>query len=169
MRIRTLAITCIAALIYLSPKASNAEGGCPEGMYPIHSPGVMGCAPMPVSQPRGPRWTARWGAVATAEENTSINGVSSNEESERRANKVAMTQCRNSGGKKCKVAATYSNSCFYAAAPYDGENRLAGHRRFSWGGQAAEAEASALRDCMEINKTSCRIEYSACSLPVLVE
>lgn len=147
--------------------SSYAEGGCPAGMYPIQSPGVMGCAPFP--QAPGPRWVTKWGAVATDAENLGPHGVSNNENSERRARKLAMKNCRRGGGKKCGISAVYANACYFSAMPHDGQGFVRGRRAFSWGGNADEAETMALGQCESINGRTCRIEYSACALPVLVQ
>jgi len=50
-------------------KQSAAEGGCPQGMYPLRGQGITGCAPMGgVTQPGGAsaagRWLKTWGVVA---------------------------------------------------------------------------------------------------------
>lgn len=167
MRTFKLSLVAVASLATIVLFKARAEGGCPAGMYPIHSPGVMGCAPIPRRpEPPRPRRLTRWGALVTDVSGSGINGVSDNEKTERRATKVALDRCRNSGGKKCEVSATYSDACFYVAAPYQGDKRLPGRRQFAWGADASEAEATALRDCSDLNGAACRIEYSACSLPV---
>lgn len=170
MKLRGAGLWAVLVGAALYPRIGDAEGGCPAGMYPIHSPGVMGCAPMP-SPPSapGPRWLSKWGAVATDAENAGPHGVSNNERSERRATKLAMERCRKGGGKRCEISATYSNACYFSAMPHDGQVFVPGFRHFAWGPRAEEAEGVALEKCQASNHRQCRIEYSACSLPVLVE
>lgn len=164
--IKSLALFGLLVISLASSRSSYAEGGCPAGMYPIHSPGVMGCAPFP--QAPGPRWATRWGAVASDTANVGPHGVSNNESSKRQAKRLAMERCRQGGSKKCKITAVYWNSCYFSAMPHDGREFLRGRQAFAWGGAADEAKALALRDCEKANGRTCQIEYSACALPVEV-
>lgn len=145
-----------------------AEGGCPQGMYPLHAPGVMGCAPIPQARQTGPRWAARWGALARDAAGTGVNGVSSGEKTEGRAIKVAMRACKKAGGTECKLSVSYSNACIFAAMPYSGDRPMPGDRELAWDSDADKARARALGGCQDANRMACKIEYSACSLPVLV-
>lgn len=162
-------ILLAATLLLLLPGKAGALGNCPEGMYPISAPGVMGCAPLPQVQPRGPRWEPRWGAIASDFSGSGLGGYSLEMRSKRTASRQALKYCRAAGGKECKVTITYSNTCIFIATPFLGGRSTGGNSHAVWGGDKMEAERSAIKTCGAEHGVECRITYSGCSLPVLVE
>lgn len=117
----TRIIVILAAL--LPSSAVRAEGGtCPPGYYPMNSPGVSGCAPIPGSggseepEPSGPRWRKQWIALAI---DTSVGavGVALDQPSKSAAKKESVRQCINNGGtvKGCELLAATWNQCLSMA------------------------------------------------------
>jgi hypothetical protein len=89
-----------------------AEGGhcTPIGFYPISSPGVMGCAPIPgygdssqPSQSSPQKWQTRWWAIAVDGRKGSP-GTAVGMQSKVEAESTAMMECRAKGGDNCEVA-----------------------------------------------------------------
>lgn len=147
---------------------AKAEGGCPDGYYPIGggNGGWSGCAPIPGSgggayQPRdpGPMWATKWGAIAvdgTTGKFAGIEGLSS----ERKANKAAIKECRKNGGKQCKVIAAYYNGC---GAMAWGDSKVTSYM----GPQRQEAIDLAVKSCSK-ETTNCQAYYAGCSYPVRI-
>lgn len=147
----------------------NAEGGtCPQGYYPVNSPGVMGCAPIPDygSQDSGdspyeptPRWKTQWVSIAFG-----VNGlgVAPNMPSKRKAEKAALDKCREMGGMDCHINLTTYNQCVAVAG--------GGHTAPTAGAADLKtAESLVMEDCVKdpANK-ECKVYYSACSYPIRV-
>ena len=156
-------LVCVLAVLAVLPTSSPAEGGCPAGMYPIHSPGVVGCAPIPVASE--PRWASRWGAVARNKDALAVAGVAEGERSEARATKVALKHCKRAGGTNCQVVVVYSDKCFVSAMPTDGKNLVGGLRGSAQGHPLARVRQVALDQCQAMNNMPCDVEYAGCSLP----
>jgi hypothetical protein len=145
-----------------------SDGYCPPGMYAIHSPGVIGCAPIPgATAPPPERAVDYWGALATDMAGSGINGVAADLSSRRAANRAAIESCRAGGGRKCKVVATYVNSCIVVATPVRDGVRAAGRFTYQLGPQPERLKAPAIRLCMELNGLGCEIGYQQCSVPIL--
>lgn len=148
-----------------------AEQGCPAGLIPTgQAPGPI-CVPMPgygiggaspvQQQPRGPRWSDRYGAIAADYAHGKF-GTASNMSSNRKAVDSALAERRAKGGvaEECKKGLhSWANGCGAVV----------------WGDQYAvtrsaaseeQASAAALKECGE-NTSDCRVYYSACSLPVM--
>ena len=152
----------IAPLLGASGVA-HAEGGtCPSGYYPVNSPGVMGCAPIPNSggdaaQRAAPRaaWVDRWGAIAT-DGPSAILGSSAGMRNKRQAEKAALAQCRGKGGAKCEIDLAFFNQCAVL---------VTGDSRYLTQGAATIEEATRI-GVERCNKTdvNCRVYYSDCSL-----
>lgn len=142
--------------------AESAMAGCPDGTYQESTRDVVYCVPLPgqsAQQPTGPGWLSQSGAIAYGGGGFgSARGVVS----KRKAEKVALHQCRESGGGKlCKVAFTYSNQC---AAYAIGENYFVG---IGHGSEQRAAERDAHHNCSG-NDAQCRVTYSACSYPAQI-
>lgn len=149
-----------------------AEGGsCPAGYYPIGGQGAMGCAPIPNYQGTDQRgsvapqaqWLKTWGAIAideTASEGGigTVTGLSDRQA----ADAAALSQCRSSGGSdQCELLLSYQNQC---AVIVSGAKYLNAHSA-----ETVElASSSAIQQCSQ-RTTDCKIYYSACSAPVLVQ
>ena len=145
----------------------HAEGGtCPPGFYPVNSPGVMGCAPIPNNDrtsaqtaPAAPRWKTTWGAFATDGPSAAL-GASVGMPNKRKAEKFALAQCREKGGKNCEIDMTFYNQCAVL---------VTGDRVYNTSHAATVEEASRLgiAEC-EREDVNCRVYYSDCSLPVRI-
>lgn len=157
-------VLCLFALLYAN--TALAEGGtCPPGYYPVNSPGVMGCAPMPggTGEPldTGPSWMTTWGAIA-ADSDSQIVASSYGQHSKRKAESTAIKECRAKGGsKKCKAWISFYNQCGVMAA---GDSQATTYRA----GTAEEASREVLKRCSTLT-SNCRIIQTACSYPVRVQ
>jgi len=98
---------------------------------------------------------AGYGALAH-EESSGKFGLSSNEESQKKAEEVALKIC---GGNKCKII-------FRTAARQCGAIALAGTGT-GWGAgkhqQRARAELAALQNCQKHTKGQCKIKAAECN------
>lgn len=158
------------------PGISFAEGRCPPGQYPIGGQGAGGCAPIPGSAggpessspvPTG-KWETRWGAIAedTATGNKGGNlatGASVAQQSKRAASSLALSRCKDEGGKKCEVRLTYYNQCVAMADPV-GERGPGAITVASRAETDTLAKSNALAECQSSGGQQCAIVYSACSL-----
>lgn len=141
----------------------NNGSPCPSGMIP----GEGGCF-SPTDDSRsgqgsstsaytGPLWQDRYGAIAESE-STVAAGVAQNLSSKRAARKAALQDC---GKSDCKIKLEVRNSCLATA----------------WGGGVSgyatktdlrAAEAVAIDSCVGNGGSDCKVQYSACSLPLRV-
>lgn len=128
--------------------------GCPPGVVP----GQPGCGGSDEdSSYRGPIWQDRFGAIATSS-TTTAGGVAANMSTARAARKKAISDC---GASDCKISMETRNGCL--AAAWGGG--IAGYGRDA---DLRSAEAAALESCKSGGGTDCKIDYSACSLPVRI-
>ena len=140
-----------------------AEGGtCPEGYYPVNSPGVMGCAPIPGSglpQEQVIEWEDRWISVAFGKNGF---GAAVDMPSKRKAEKLAIANCKQMGGLDCHINLTTYNQCIAVAG--------GGHTAPTAGASNKKiAESIVMKDCADDRlNSSCEIYFSACSYPVQV-
>lgn len=147
-------------------KIALAEGGtCPSGYYPVNSPGIMGCAPMPggSGQPpdTGPSWMTTWGAIA-ADGDKQIVTSSFKHGSRRKAESTAIKECRAKGGsKKCKAWVSFYNQCGAMAA---GDSQAVAFRAPT----VDEASRGAVKDCAT-RTLNCKVIQTVCSYPVRVQ
>jgi Domain of unknown function (DUF4189) len=139
-----------------------AEANCPDGYFPIGDQAVQGCAPIPTQggggmpPDPGPFWAKRYGAMVIdlmAGKYAGVDGYSSL----RRAERAALSRCKSSGGKKCKVFGTYSNQ--WGALAW-GDSFTQAYRAPT----LEEATGAAVRLCSE-KTTNCGVFFSGCSYP----
>ena len=145
-----------------------AEGNCPAGMYPIGGQGVMGCAPIPRSSPRVKArpeliWIAKWGAVVSSD--IDVVGLSTGFADERGAVQAALEQCRERGGRNCKLDMAYNNTCVAAAIPSRNGVPLGGQAWLQTGLDLDAIKAAAVDLCSKSNRKSCEVAYTNCALP----
>lgn len=151
-------------ILFAAPLTVHAQ--CAPG---IPGAGNPGCIPptlsnSPYAQGNGndyfpanapqPKWEDRWGAIAF-DEATSRAGVSANQTSQRGAESMALSNCREAGGKDCQVNVTYHNQCA-AVAQKPGGGRIGVSR----GPSIEEASNVALKNC---GSDTCRVAYSNCT------
>jgi Domain of unknown function (DUF4189) len=143
-----------------------AEGGCPPGTYPANPPATNVCYPFPdqannqSSQQPQARWETRWGAVAIDNVAGAIGAVTGLK-SKRQATKAALLECRQKGGTKCLLNITYSNQCIVMTL---------GSKTYNL--TRAESIEVATQKSMEkcnAENSDCRVFYSGCSLPELIQ
>lgn len=151
-----LALAAGALTILALTRPAFAEGACPAGYYQ-NSPsgyGYIGCAPIP-EQPPPVRMILRWGAVAGDDDGHW--GMSESRRFRLQATREALKRCRESGGKGCRLAQVYGDSCVAIASDSNTASVLARQTR-------EEAKAAALKDCEGYARGGeCAIKYSACS------
>jgi hypothetical protein len=146
---------CVAALLICGDVF--AEVNCPPGYYQTGATDFVGCAPLPgaagaAATHPGLSWSSRWGAIATA---SGAFGTANNVSSARKAEKMAMKQCRANGGKNCRVNLSFSNQCV----------ALAWGNTFNsakYATDIAQAETMAMNSCSR-DTQNCKVFYSACS------
>lgn len=144
-----------------------AEGRCPPGQYPVDSPGVSACVPIPGAgeddhPPPPPRavWATRWGAIAIDDTNGGMGAVT-NMPTKALAERDAIMQCRTKKGVGCALTLVYYNQCGVIAW---------GDTGYTGAGAATIAEAShrAIQTCAR-STSNCRIYYTACSPPERIQ
>lgn len=143
----------------------NSGSPCPPGMIPgygtCYSPSDPDRDGQSTQNVRriGPRWQDRFGAIAV-DSKTGSAGWMSNARSKQDAYKGAIDDC---GGGGCEVRIQVRNGC--VAAAWGG-----GISSYAAKASLQEAEAVAMGKCKN-NGTGavCKLQYSACSLPVRVQ
>lgn len=139
---------------------ATAQTACPMGV----SPGDPRCGPSPSATGQNPlahvpqvNWDTRWGAIAADGISGSL-GTSVNMKSRRKAQKEALSKCREQGGSKCAIDITYYNQCAVM---------VLGDKKYNTASAATINEATELgmRGCQESN-SDCRVYYADCSWPV---
>jgi hypothetical protein len=155
----------VAACLVLSFQLARAEGGCPPGMIP-YRPGTdpSVCGPMPstgtATVPVGPQWVSRWGAIVS--DGSGTYGIAAGAESKFGAKSKAMEDCRQRGGKPCKLQFAYRDQCAVVVSTTS--------RSFSRGAATEELAASlAIDECQKSGSGECWVYYTGCSLPVRVQ
>lgn len=154
-----------------------AEQGCAPGFYPGGAqPNGPICVPIPgygtsssaVPQPRGSQWQLTWGAIASDSE-TGATGVTVGHFSKGKAKREALAQCASIGGVACKIVLAYKNQCAVIADPVENGQAVAGAGISQGGPSIAVATELAISSCSAKNDgRECKIVYSDCTVPVLV-
>ncbi|WP_354520813.1 lysozyme inhibitor LprI family protein [Lysobacter enzymogenes] len=108
-----MATSALAISALIRPAA--AEGACPSGYYQSNQSGYgyVACAPIP-EQPPPVRMILRWGAVAGDDDGHW--GMSESRRFRLQATREALKRCRESGGKGCRLAQVYGDSCVAIAS-----------------------------------------------------
>lgn len=168
MKILNAILLSLLAFVTLT-RSSYAEGGCPPGMIPYSGNNLSSCGPIPPGyygssegKPEAlpPEWSSRWGAIATyAPEG--ILGTSNNTLSEELAEKLALKDCQNKGGKECKLEVVYDNKCA-AVVVGDGGYVVTSRPVEDEAVQAGVAVCGG-------EKEHCHAYYTACSRPVRIQ
>lgn len=164
----------LLCLLMLVAEFAHAEGNCPDGYYPIGASqgqqGPQGCAPIPDYNQQSveqlppirweSKWESRWGAIATDATKGSL-GTATNLPGKQEAERAALSNCASNGGIQCKLQLSYDNEC--AAM-------VLGDKVFNVTADATVDKAikAGLNSCIAANDHTCRVYYSACSLPVRI-
>lgn len=153
----------IVVLLMSVSYQARAQVGCPPGYYPIGggNAGWHDCAPAgnSASPPEpGPRWATQWGSIAAGKGGY---GKALGSSRKSKAKREALRECKASGGRKCEVLLIFYNQCGALAWGNTGNATFRAPN-------AADAEAGALTECAK-HTTDCRIFFSGCSYPRLVE
>lgn len=143
---------------------ASAQTACPQGV----KPGSSQCLPTGVSgeQAAPPlHWRNTWGPMAEDEENGYV-GTSAGQLTKAAARREAKRKCVAMGGINFKPAYEYKNSCAVVAEPIDAVGKsIAYHQN---GRDVEEASSLALPKRVALNARVCKVNYSNCSHPVLV-
>jgi hypothetical protein len=109
------------------------------------------------------QWLKTWGAIAI-DETASDGGIGTvtGLSDKNTADAAALSQCRSSGGSdQCELLLSYQNQC---AVIVSGAKYLNAHSA-----ETVELASSwAIQQCSR-RATNCKIYYSACTAPVLVQ
>jgi hypothetical protein len=116
------------------------------------------------AQPLRPQivWASRYGAVAY-DSVSGAEGHTTDQTSKSQSESTAVSLCAQHGGKSCKVLVSYYNQCA-AIAQVQGGGQMGTGRSL----HSQQAEQLAMEACGQA-QTTCKIVYSACSLPVRVQ
>lgn len=162
-------ITTILFSFFFVVGAAQAEGNCPDGMYPIGGQGAQGCAPIPgyvdesYYEPRyQPRWHTMHGAVAVDGANHQW-GATSNAKSQAEAVAAALRTCSAGGKYQCKIDNWHSNQCVALAWPLSPGSLIVTDNGVS----ADLAAQKAMARCESGSEEGCKLEYSGCSRAAL--
>ena len=163
----------VAACLLGAGMAAHAEGGCPDGQYPVSGQGWQACYPIPgydqqqsaTGQTQAPpeKWVDHWGAIATYGPTTSL-GTSINMTSRSEAEQTALTNCRAQHGSPCVIQTAYRNGC--GAMIIDAEGK---YYVTNFGATLKEAVQKAMDTCTSTGHQSCHAYYSDCSLPKQIQ
>jgi hypothetical protein len=156
MKVIALMFCCMC--LWMANLTAHADGNCPPGYYEVGGGGASGCIAYPnasgsIPDP-GPAWSTRWGAIATAD---GVFGVAHHASTAKKAERLAMKQCKAKGGKNCRVNLSFANQC--AALAWGSGFNIA-----KPAGDREQAESSALAQC-RAKANSCEVFYSGCNYP----
>jgi Domain of unknown function (DUF4189) len=164
---RILALLCLMLSALLLPlRAAHAEGGCPDGYYPIGAPagqqGPQGCAPIPgyqqvPTQKEPERWEEHWISLAI-DPTRGVLGIDTDEVYSSAAELDAMIDCKERGGVKCRTWQTFKNTCAAVVAGRDYQLVI--------DTDVDEAEDDAMQACRRQGDSTCHVMYADCSRPV---
>ncbi|MGR4875253.1 DUF4189 domain-containing protein [Pseudoxanthomonas sp. LARHCG66] len=154
--------------LFLAPLfavSANAQMACPQGV----TPGSSQCLPSGgggAAPPPAPRWRLTWGAMAE-DVATGYVGTSTGQFSRRAARREAMRKCEGMGGVNCKPIFDYKNNCAVVVEPvkFIQGSSTAVYRD---GSSVEDASSVALAYCKQQNGRECKVNYSNCTSPVLV-
>jgi uncharacterized protein DUF4189 len=142
------------------------QTACPGGV----SLGDPRCGPSPSGHgsssptlPRGPQWQLTWGAIAM-DLTTGDVGAGVGFLSRGKAKGEAMTRCSANGAKKCQIQLAFKNQCAVVAWP----SRTGIGVIAQSGSSIEEASQVALSRCASHSGSECKIVYSDCTVPVLM-
>ena len=161
-----IAWRCVSLGFLVCASSASAQMACPQGV----TPGSSRCLPSGVSAgqapPPPPRWRTTWGAMVEDEENGYV-GTSVGQFTKAAARSEAKRKCVAMGGINCKLAYEYKNSCAVVAEPIDAAGRSIAY--YQNGENVEEATSLAIPKCAALNGRPCKVNYSNCSRPVLIE
>jgi len=163
---RTLVFLFLTLGVLLLPLRAHAEGGCPDGYYPIGAPagqqGPQGCAPIPGSEPtpkqqEPEQWEEHWISLAI-DPTRGVLGVDTDEVYSNAAELDAMIDCKERGGVKCRTWQTFKNTC--AAVVVGRDYQLVIDTDLD------QAEDAAMQACRRQQDATCQVMYAGCSRPI---
>lgn len=171
------ALLMISLVTFTAPAmAQNCAAGIPSAGNPgcippdrENSPYYQGSYGQ--AQPSVPRavWKLTWGGIAT-DGTTGDTGVSVGLFSKREAVHEALLRCMTWGANHCKIALVYYNQCAVIADPKENGKNVDGTSIIRGGPTIEDASKGALASCAAARRGGlCKIVYSACTKPVLVQ
>lgn len=142
-----------------------AQMACPQGVTPGSSQCLPSGGTSEAPTPR-PRWRTAWGAMVE-DRSTGYVGTSSGHFSRAAAIREAKRKCVAMGGGNCKPVFDYKNNCaVMAETEPDSQGRTTAY--YQDGRDVDEASKLAQAACMRAGGEPCKVVYSGCSYPVLV-
>lgn len=120
--------------------------------------------------PRRAYWRSTWGSIAASIDGSWAVGFSMGKWDKVVAEVEAMEQCRSMGGARCVPVLSYKDRCAVIAWPSSMNSLVKGTPIAKEGASIERASNDALGSCLEKNSDKeCRIVYSECTRPVLME
>ena len=167
MNSRAAALLAFASLglLFAWSDTSTAQMACPQGVTPGSSQCLPsgGGATVPAPQPR---WRAAWGAMVE-DRKTGYVGTSSGQSSRAAAIREAKRKCIAMGGLSCRPVFEYKNNCAVMAET-NADNQGHTTAYYQDGRDVEEASQFAQAACSRAAGEPCKVVYSGCSYPVLV-
>lgn len=150
----------------LAAMPAKAQMACPQGVTPGSAqclPSSGGGAPAPQAPPR---WRLTWGAMAEDVVTGNV-GTSTGHFSRHAARQEATRKCKGMGGVNCRPIFDYKNNCAVVVEPVEfvQGRSIAVYRD---GSSVEDASGVALAHCGKENGRACKVNYSNCTRPVLV-
>jgi hypothetical protein len=136
----------------LAQASQSALGQCRSSGSRSCAITVKFCSPGQASTPAD-----QYAAIAVADSNVKISGISWRASSKSEANSVALEECRKQGGTDCRLQMWASNACLALATSEDGKWGT------NWNTNRALAQNGAIQQCRSVNGQRCVIQQSACT------
>lgn len=162
-------LLCLVLGAFILPfRTVHAEGGCPEGSYPIGAPagqqGPQGCAPIPgyqqaPKQQEPKQWEEHWISLAI-DPTRGVLGVDSDEVYSTAAELDAKIDCKERGGITCRTWQTFKNACVAVVGGQDYQLVI--------NTDLESAEDGAMQACRRQGDANCQLMYADCSRPTPV-
>lgn len=154
------------------PGTSKAEYGCQDGFVPVFQGKNSTCVAdynlpywqnRPTPNKQGPNvvWKDRFITLAWGIKRSGISLVV-NAETQAKAERTALAECRRMGGIQCEIDSTMRNGCIAVAGWAPGYDVAVA----STGRDREHAEENLLERCAARNNKSCEVQYSACATPI---
>lgn len=171
-------INMLTAIFFLLACNQAMSQSCPAG---IPSAGNPLCIPQDnenspyyqrplLRKPPTQRWQLTWGAVAMSASGDGGVGVSVGKYSQSDAGNEAISQCELISEATCKLVLAYHNQCAVIAWPSRDGDPVGGETIVRGGASIDVASNGALAACRDLHDgNDCKIVYSACAKPVLVQ
>ncbi|MCL1635119.1 DUF4189 domain-containing protein [Luteimonas sp. SX5] len=155
--------------------AQSCGGGIPSAGNPYCLPPYHPSSPHYQGQDKSndtsnAQWRLTWGAVAMSANGDASVGVSVGRSTRMDAEQEAITQCELLTASRCELAIAYENQCAVIAWPSRNGATESGSPIVMSGPSVEKLSKAAVAECGKGRKDGeCKIVYSDCTKPVLVQ